>query len=156
MDERLREALERSLSGGRSSQGGALASSCRALDAARSLGAVLDSLAASAGSIADRAALFVVRNGRLRVWRMHGFARPAAGSPMPEAVRARTFPVLVGGRVVAVVHAEAVYPEERSTAADAWPEMLDVLACHAGRVLESMTLHLALGLTAPRLERARV
>ena len=173
MDERFHEALERSISGASSDRGvpvprtdgvtpaagpapGTLSASCHALDRARSLGGVLDSLVASAACVADRAALFVVRAGRLRVWRLHGFGSPPAATATREAAQVRTSPVLVGGRVVAVLHGEAVRPDEGSTAADGWPEMLDVLACHAGRVLESMTLHQVLGLTAPRLGKGRI
>lgn len=111
---------------------------------------MLADLTTAAGHVADRAALFVVRSGRLRLWRYTGFD-PAS---LSETASARTYPLIVGGRVVAVLHAEAVHQAAGSRAIDGWPDLLDVLASYAARVIESMTLHHALGLTTPRLENA--
>jgi hypothetical protein len=49
-------------------------------------------------------------------------------------------PVVVGGRVVAVIYADAVTLDgaERLTPSG-WPELIEVLARHAGRCLEAMT-----------------
>jgi hypothetical protein len=138
----------------------------RALDEAATFGEVLETLAVRAGCEAGRAAVFLVKGNRLRDWRTVGFDFPSdssrldidvnASGPMAEAVRsgegvsssarnsvpefARTdeprrvaaWPVSVGGSVVA----EEPY----------WPAFLDVLARHAGRVLETITVRQAAGL----------
>jgi hypothetical protein len=49
-------------------------------------------------------------------------------------------PVLVGGRVVAVVYADDVTGEAHDpTVPSPWPEAIEVLARHAGRCLEALT-----------------
>ena len=49
-------------------------------------------------------------------------------------------PVLVGGRVVAVVYADGVAGEAHDqTVPSPWPEAIEVLARHAGRCLEALT-----------------
>jgi hypothetical protein len=49
-------------------------------------------------------------------------------------------PVLVGGRVVAVVYADGVTDEAHDQAVPSpWPEAIEVLARHAGRCLEALT-----------------
>lgn len=60
-------------------------------------------------------------------------------------------PVIVGGRVVAVVYADAVSIEghERHVPS-CWPELIEVLARHAGRCLEALTTQK----TAPRIAPA--
>ena len=57
-------------------------------------------------------------------------------------------PVIVGGRVVAVVYADAVTLDghERHVPSS-WPELIEVLARHAGRCLEALTTRQ----TAPRI-----
>jgi hypothetical protein len=57
-------------------------------------------------------------------------------------------PVIVGGRVVAVVYADAVSIDghERHVPSS-WPELIEVLARHAGRCLEALTTQK----TAPRI-----
>ena len=57
-------------------------------------------------------------------------------------------PVIVGGRVVAVVYADAVTLDghERHVPSS-WPELIEVLARHAGRCLEALTTQK----TAPRI-----
>ncbi|OFW14595.1 MAG: hypothetical protein A3F70_06625 [Acidobacteria bacterium RIFCSPLOWO2_12_FULL_67_14] len=159
----FRDALVRSLAGGRSDpepaglrtaavaaadEVAAVAEACRTLGRASTLGGALDELPRAAARLAGRAALFVVRNGRLQLRRSHGFDSASAS---PTAF-ARAFPLIVGGRVVAVLYAEFADQGSESVAAGRWRDLLDVLTSHAGRVLESMTLHRALGLTAPRLE----
>jgi hypothetical protein len=49
-------------------------------------------------------------------------------------------PVLIGGKVVAVVYADSVSADghERSVPS-AWPEVIEILARHAGRCLEALT-----------------
>jgi hypothetical protein len=49
-------------------------------------------------------------------------------------------PVIVGGRVVAVVYADAVSIEgHQRHVPSGWPELIEVLARHAGRCLEALT-----------------
>ena len=49
-------------------------------------------------------------------------------------------PVIVGGRVVAVVYADAVSIDgQQKHVPSSWPELIEVLARHAGRCLEALT-----------------
>jgi hypothetical protein len=49
-------------------------------------------------------------------------------------------PVVVGGRVVAVVYADAVSLDgQEHPVPSSWPELIEVLARHAGRCLEALT-----------------
>jgi hypothetical protein len=57
-------------------------------------------------------------------------------------------PVVVGGRVVAVVYADAVAMDgHQRHVPSTWPELIEVLARHAGRCLEALTTQK----TAPRI-----
>jgi hypothetical protein len=50
-------------------------------------------------------------------------------------------PVIVGGRVVAVVYADGVTPDGRDPLVpSSWPEVIEILARHAARCLESLTV----------------
>jgi hypothetical protein len=50
-------------------------------------------------------------------------------------------PVVVGGRVVAVVYADAVTLDgHERPVPSSWPELIEVLARHAGRCLEALTV----------------
>jgi len=62
---------------------------------------------------------------------------------------AMALPVRVGGEVVAVLYADAPRVNEPSSDAR-WPAILEVLARHASRVLEAMTVQQAAGLSLPR------
>jgi hypothetical protein len=60
-------------------------------------------------------------------------------------------PVLVGGRVVAVVYADGVTGEAHDqTVPSPWPEAIEVLARHAGRCLEALTAQKVAGPVTPR------
>lgn len=48
-------------------------------------------------------------------------------------------PVLVGGRVVAVVYADGAGESAEQAVPATWPEVIEVLARHAGRCLEALT-----------------
>lgn len=152
-DDRLRDALERALAEVRArlepdlralthelSDGAAatLASAAEALDRARSLGDVLDALVGAARQYTDRVGLLIVRDGSVRTWRQNGIGEDALSTANTDAVM--TFPIAVGGEVVAILSAGA----GPSTA-----PVLAVLTRYAGRVLESKTLHMALGMDAP-------
>lgn len=58
-------------------------------------------------------------------------------------------PVIVGGRVVAVVYADAVSisGQQARPVPSGWPELIEILARHAGRCLEALTSQK----TAPRI-----
>jgi hypothetical protein len=59
-------------------------------------------------------------------------------------------PVIVGGRVVAVVYADGVSIEgHERPVPSGWPEVIEVLARHAGRCLEALTTQRAA--TPPRI-----
>ena len=67
-----------------------------------------------------------------------------------EAREAAAWPISVGGSVVAVLYADgpvADKPDEPY-----WPAFLDVLAMHAGRVLEGITVRQAAGLMTGRID----
>lgn len=58
-------------------------------------------------------------------------------------------PVIVGGRVVAVVYADAVAVDgHQRHVPSSWPELIEVLARHAGRCLEALTSQK----TSPRIQ----
>jgi hypothetical protein len=59
---------------------------------------------------------------------------------LPQDRMGLAVPVIVGGRVVAVVYADAVTMDghERHVPSS-WPELIEVLARHAGRCLEALT-----------------
>ena len=79
-------------------------------------------------------------------------SQAAATGPGFETLPANTtglaVPVVVGGRVVAVVYADSVSVagNERQVPSS-WPELIEVLARHAGRCLEALTSKA----TAPRI-----
>jgi len=60
-------------------------------------------------------------------------------APLPTGRAALAVPVTVGGRVVAVVYADDAAPQS-GTVPSAWPEVVEILARHAGRCLEALTV----------------
>jgi hypothetical protein len=55
-------------------------------------------------------------------------------------------PVIVGGRVVAVVYADSVAHDGREQAVPSgWPEIIEILARHAARCLEALTVQKSAG-----------
>jgi hypothetical protein len=75
---------------------------------------------------------------------------PRGDAPVPEFARTdaarhvAAWPVAVGGSVVAVLYADS--PVADTSEELYWPAFLDVLARHAGRVLEGITVRQAAGL----------
>jgi len=60
-------------------------------------------------------------------------------------------PVIVGGRVVAVVYADSVAMEGRDhVVPSGWPEVIEILARHAARCLEALTVQKAPSPASPR------
>jgi hypothetical protein len=154
----------------------------RILDAATSLGEALDGLVDAAAREAGRAAVFLVKGDRLHDWRTVGFGDVSSEriqipvdeeGPLGEAVRggrgvgrgeqlpafamgagpryAVTMPVSVGGAVVAILYADG--PDADKEIEPVWPARLDVLTRYAGRMLESITIRQAAGLSAARVVR---
>jgi vacuolar-type H+-ATPase subunit E/Vma4 len=60
-------------------------------------------------------------------------------APLPAGRAALAVPVEVGGRVVAVVYADDA-ASESGTVPSAWPEVVEILARHAARCLEALTV----------------
>ena len=113
-----------------------LATDLRRLDDASSLVEVLQRLLDCSRARARQVSLSMVKGSELRPWR----TPPGA---VVDAAAGERFPLSVGGRVVAVLDAD---PAHQSSAAD-----LDILTRYASRLLESMTLHKALGLVPPKM-----
>ena len=123
--------------------------SIQAIDEAPSLGAVLTVVAGCARLEAERAAVILVKDGTLSAY-------PSRGEVPPDQVRLATnaaqkgipviepdaaaFPIVLGGHVVAVLSTAAPSSLQVQTA-------LDMLARHAGRAMEAMTVCQITGLT---------
>ncbi|HKE85629.1 MAG TPA: hypothetical protein VKB50_17835 [Vicinamibacterales bacterium] len=156
-------------------QAARLPAAIRELDRAGSLHDALDGLVQFAAREAGRAAVFVVKGDRVNQWRSVGFGS-ASGSPLEvhageslfaEALRgeravsrddalpafaagagsryAIATPLTVGGAVVAILYADG--PDADKKGEPLWPARLDVLARYAGRMLESITIRQAAGLS---------
>jgi GAF domain-containing protein len=72
------------------------------------------------------------------------FVEPAGET---EAV---AVPVIVGGRVVAVVYGEAAAPGDRAGAPSGWTEAVEILARHSARCLEALTVQKTVAAAQPR------
>jgi hypothetical protein len=160
----------------------ALVESMRALDESRSISAVLDSLARSAGRYTSRVAVLVRKGDQLTGWAWSGFGDQAAAksfaarlesagivgaaamsgqrqtaagrqegvaplSPTRQDRAALAVPLRVGGDVVGVLYADN--DGEGADVPSAWPELVEALARHAERCLESTTIR-----ALPELVRA--
>ncbi|MGH9349063.1 MAG: GAF domain-containing protein, partial [Vicinamibacterales bacterium] len=78
--------------------------------------------------------------------------RQPALPPFAQDAGARhaiALPIVVGERVVGVLYADAPQADAAS-GASRWPATLEVLARHASRALEAMTVHQVTGLSRPR------
>ena len=121
----------------------------QAIDEGPSLGAVLTVVAGCARLEAGRATVILVKDGTLSTYPSRGEAPPdqarlatsaaEAGTPVIEP-EAAAFPIALGGHVVAVLSTSAPSSLQVQAA-------LDLLARHAGRVLEAMTVCQITGLT---------
>jgi hypothetical protein len=155
----VRQSAEQSTAALRASA--ARLSDCvHAIDEAPSLGAVLTVLAGCARLDAGRAGVILVRDATLTAYPSRAEVPPDQARLAMSAARDRmpvveadgaAFPIALGGQVVAIL----------STAAPASPEaaaVLDLLARHAGRVLEAMTVCQITGLAplSPRTPDASV
>jgi hypothetical protein len=163
-------------------QAARLPEAIRELDRAGSLHDALDGLVQFAAQEAGRAAVFVVKGDRVNQWRSVGFGKAPAsplerhegesliakalageraasrGEALPAFAAgagsryAITTPLTVGGAVVAILYADG--PDADKSGEPLWPARLDVLARYAGRMLESITIRQAAGLSAPRSSNA--
>ena len=124
----------------------------QAVDEAPSLGAVLTVLAGCARLEAGRASVVLVTNGSLSAYPSRTAVSGDQARVTMRAVEhgtaiiesdAAAFPVAVGGQVVAVLYVAAPSSPDVQQA-------LDLLARHAGRVLEAMTVSRISGLTLPQ------
>lgn len=77
-----------------------------------------------------------------------GALPPFAHDTGGRARDAIALPVVVGGGVVAVLYADRTSGTPRE--AERWPSILDVLARHASKVLEALTVQQAIGLSLRR------
>jgi hypothetical protein len=144
----VRQSAELSVAALRDSAG-RLSDCIQAIDEAPSLGAVLTVVAGCARLEAGRAAVILLKDGKL-------FAYPSRAEVPPDQARLATsaahkgipviepeaaaFPIALGGHVVAVLSTAAPPSLQVQTA-------LDLLARHAARVLEAMTVCQITGLT---------
>jgi hypothetical protein len=134
-----------------------LAAAIRRIGAANTLTEVLSALADGVAPETTRTALLVAAGDGFQVFRMHGFATAPHG-PLPrDAVRdlSRGLPfaplpaervgyaaqINIGGQTVAIVYGDDLQGggEGPHTVPAAWPEVLEILARHAGLKLEMLT-----------------
>jgi hypothetical protein len=77
-----------------------------------------------------------------------------AGSPAFAALSSDRMglavPVIVGGRAVAVVYADAANAAHAHPTPSAWPEVVEILARHAARCLEALTVQKSASGNSPR------
>jgi hypothetical protein len=72
-------------------------------------------------------------------------------APLPPDRMGLAVPVIVGGRVVAVVYADSGTTEGREQAVPSgWPEAIEMLARHASRCLEALTVQKTARQQSPR------
>jgi hypothetical protein len=110
-----------------------LLNSIRAIDGARTLSDILDTLVNAAAGEAERVAVLLVRSGGYGGWRSVGFRPPFnRGEPVDLPVDASVIPLAIGDQTVAVVYFE-------NTEAVPSNPALEILARHAARRLESVT-----------------
>lgn len=115
-----------------------VASDLHRLDEASTLVEVLQWVVDCARRRDSSATLFIVKGSALQAWRHTSEPPTRAGRP---------FHINVGGRVVAVLFASPADASARAA--------IDILTSYASRALESMTLHKALGLIPPRIDRQK-
>lgn len=67
-------------------------------------------------------------------------ATAPAFAPLASAADGFAAPVIVGGKVVAVVYADTVASNDRPVASSGWREAVEILSRHAARCLEALTV----------------
>jgi hypothetical protein len=92
-----------------------------------------------------------VATGRPATSRAGDSAAGPAFAPLPTDRVGLAVPVIVGGRVVAVVYADSVTADGREqTVPNGWPEVIEMLARHASRCLEALTVQKTASPQSPR------
>jgi hypothetical protein len=117
-----------------------LVNAIRAIDGARTLSDILDSLVSGAAREVDRVAVLLARGGGYSGWRSIGFRPPFnRGQSVELPPDALIIPLEISGQTVAVLY----FQNTESGAANAEPgtpnPALEILARHAARCLESVT-----------------
>jgi hypothetical protein len=74
---------------------------------------------------------------------------PGFASLPPDSLGAAV-PVTIGGRVVAAVYADNVTTDGRTPLSSAWPQVIELLARHAARCLEALTVQKTANPQSPR------
>jgi hypothetical protein len=69
---------------------------------------------------------------------------------VPPGALGAAVPVMVGGRVVAAVYADSVTTDGRAPLSGAWPQVIELLARHAARCLEALTVQKTANPQSPR------
>ena len=122
-----------------SALGARIVSGVRAIDDARTLSEILDTLVTWSAREAFRVAVLLASDGRYTSWRSAGF-EPAfnRGEPVDLPPDAFTIPIAVGGETVAVLYTELDL--DRSDLDPGFAAAaLEIFAVHAARCLESAT-----------------
>ncbi len=116
-----------------------LADGFEAIDRARSLTDILDTVVSFARQESSRAEVWLIRGGRPHRWRSPGHG--AAGDDTPPRPLDEGIPLTIAGAVVAVLHTGLPTPHsEPGTANDHRPTTnVALLARYAGRSLEALT-----------------
>jgi hypothetical protein len=122
-----------------SAVGARIVSGLRAIDDARTLSEILDTLVTWSAREAGRVAVVLVRGGGYTGWRSIGFDPPfSRGEPINLPPDAFTIPLAVGGETVAVLYSE--FDLERADVdLGLVGAVLEIFAVHAARCLESVT-----------------
>jgi hypothetical protein len=121
----------------------------RAIDAAHTLGEVLDELTMAAAAEAGRAGVLLAQNGRLRGYRFQGFGPPFADASsidldpgnarsLAEGRESFEAPLTLFGETVAVLYADTT-GQSATGARVPWRDALEILTRHAARALEALT-----------------
>jgi hypothetical protein len=134
---------------------GALLEGIRALDAAGSLTAVLDTLIGAVAHGETGAGVWLVHGGHLRCWRSRGITAPpddpgrdevglhgeiaeAARTAVPVSRGGFAAPLAISGQVIAVLWASGS-SDSSSPLPERTAHPIEILARHAAKCLESMT-----------------
>jgi len=112
----------------------------RAIDGARTLSDILDTLVSGAAREVDRVAVLLVRGDGYSGWRSIGFRPPFNRSQSVELPPdASTIPLAISGETVAVLYFETTEPGTANPEPATANPALEILARHASRCLESVT-----------------
>ena len=116
-----------------------LADGFEAIDRARSLTDILDTVVSFARQESSRAEVWLIRGGRPHRWRSAGHG--AAGDDTPPRPLDEGIPLTIAGTVVAVLHTELPTPhsEPGTTNDQRRTTNVALLARYAGRSLEALT-----------------